>query len=94
MNSSMTLPVRDRRTRDLFQEMRQQANADCLDTPGQVALVAVMALYNDYATRDRFKGRGWTLGAAEFGHYLRHRAEHRPAAFDTLLLAMATYHGW
>jgi len=80
--------------RNLFDEVRQRANDRRLDVDGRVALVAVMALYNEYDTRERFKGRGWVLTARDFGDYLRDRAERLPAAFDNLLLAMATYHGW
>lgn len=84
----------DPEPRDLFVEMRQRANDRRLDTHGRVALVAVMSLYNELDTRECFKGRGWAFSAREFGHYLRDRAERRPAAFTNLLLAMATYHGW
>lgn len=80
--------------RDLFTEMRQRANERRLDTAGRVALVAIMSLYNEDDTRNCFKGRGWTLTACEVGEYLRDRADRRPAAFDSLLLAMATYRGW
>ncbi len=84
----------DLEPRDLFAEMRQRASRDQLTPPGRVALVAVMALYNEDDTRERFKGRGWSLTTRDLGAYLQDRAERRPAAFENLLLAMATYHGW
>ena len=80
--------------RNLFDEMRRRANDFGLDTLRRVALVAIMALYNEQDTAEHFKGRGWVLTARELGEYLRDRADRRPAAFDNLLLAMAAYHGW
>ena len=81
-------------SRNLFDDMRRRANERGLGMAGRVALVAVMALYNEDGARASFRGRGWTLTARQLGDYLRDRADRRPVAFDSLLLAMATYHGW
>ena len=80
--------------RDLFEEMRQRAARYGLDPHRRVALVALMALYNEHDTLDRFKGRGWVFTARDLGEYLKNRAARRPATFEALFLAMATYHGW
>ena len=83
----------DPEPRDLFAEMKQRAGRDRLDPGRRIALITVMALYNDYS-HETFKGRGWSFTAKDLGAWLRERAETRPVAFEALLLAMATYHGW
>ena len=84
----------DPEPRDLFAAAKARAQKDRLDPGRRIALVAVMALYNEHETCVTFKGRGWSFGARELGTWLRNRAEVHPAAFEALLLAMATYHGW
>ena len=80
--------------RDLFAETKHRAQRERLEHGRRIALVAVMALYNEDNTRKTFKGRGWSFTARDLGAWLRNRAEVRPAAFAALLFAMATYHGW
>lgn len=83
----------ERHPRGPFVETRSLANWQRLDPVGRVALVAIMALYDEDDTDRCSRGRGRVLTARDLGDYLRNRAESRPAAFEALLMAMAAYHG-
>lgn len=80
---------------DPWEVVKAKANAEHLPPDKRIALLIVLALYNDLHAREYLnKGRGWTFHGTELGGWMKERFDSNERAARAALRALATYPGW
>lgn len=70
------------------------AAARSLEKDRRIPLVLILSLYNEYASRDVFKGRGWAFHGVQLGCWLRGRFQKKTQSARHALTALGSYPGW
>lgn len=71
-----------------------KAAARTLPADRRIPLVLILSLYNEYTSRDVFKGCGWAFHGARLGCWLRDRFRTNPQSACHALTALGSYPGW
>ena len=77
-----------------MEQVKSKADKERLPKDQRIALLIVLALYNDYDTAEIFKGRGWVFHAAELGRWLRERFASNERSARAALRAIGHYCYW
>lgn len=77
-----------------MEQVKSKADKERLPKDKRIALLIVLALYNDYDTAETFKGRGWVFHAAELGRWLRERFASNERSARAALRAIGHYCYW
>lgn len=77
-----------------MQMVKAKADKERLPKDKRVALLIVLALYNESDTKDTFKGRGWVFHGAELGRWLRERFASNERSARAALRAIGHYCYW
>ena len=81
-------------TPSALEKVKAKADRERLPKDKRVALLIVLALYNEYDTRELFKGRGWAFHGVELGRWLKERFHSNERSARAALTALGQYCYW
>ena len=86
--------LKDENAPNPMERVKSKAQSDRLPKDQRIPLIIVLALYNESAARDTFKGSGWAFHGVELGRWLRERFESNERSARAALLALGHYCYW